>query len=146
MNYDFIKGDGSCMFRSLVQAEHNTTHNGTVLDKRREALLARALRKRVVDYIKEHEHMYYKEWQMFINDQPSLNTYAKRMMRTSTFGDNLEIQIAAIILRRSICVVPEDGTNYMIKPRVTTLKSGPLYLYLWDFADDAGAHYTPFMR
>jgi len=146
MDYEFIKGDGSCMFRSLVQAEHNATQGGTALGKRQEALLARALRKRVVDYIKEHRNVYYKEWQMFINDHPDLNTYAKRMMKTTTFGDNLEMQIASVILRRVICVVPQGGMSYMLKPRVAVLKSQPLYLYLWDFANDAGAHYTPFMQ
>lgn len=142
-DYSFIKGDGSCLFRSLVQAVHNADH-GETLPKREEFAQAKALRKQVVEYVKSHPKVYEDEWRMFIDDTPTLNQYAKHMSKTATYADELEIQLAAIILRRPICVQLHNGDEKMIVPKSSPLKS-TLYLHLWDYTSDY-AHYTPYLR
>lgn len=144
-DYSFIKGDGSCLFRSLVQAVHNADH-GETLTKREEFTQAKALRKQVVEYIKRHPQVYENEWRLFLNDMPTLNQYAKHMSKTTTYADELEIQIASVILRRPICVQLHNGdSEKMIVPQSSSPLKSPLYLHLWDYTSDY-AHYTPYLR
>ena len=143
MPFEAIDGSGACMFRSLVQAAHVADH-GVLLSKKDETQEAGKLRDLVVSYVKDRPTVYKSIWQPAMN--MSLAEYVRHMKKRRTFGDNLELQLASVVMRRPICVTSgRSAVDIHHRPaKITPLKS-PLYLHLWNPDSEGGAHYTPYI-
>jgi hypothetical protein len=85
-------------------------------------------------------------------DEPPLNQYAKWMGSRYTFGDNFELSVAATVLRRTICVTIGGSGHQVVAPGTlpgadpVAARPGYLYLYLWNYDDNAGSHFTPYIK
>lgn len=146
-----VQGDGACMFRALVQAEHNENHD-TTLTQDQEDVAAKALRDMVVDYIRTHEKQYTNKWGHFNIQQRSFRKYVQNMGKTDTYGTELELMIASMLLGRNICVtartVRGSEHSHTVSPIENLGSAGrrpPLYLHLWN-SDTDYAHYTYYRR
>ncbi len=152
-----VAGDGACMFRALVQAEADT--QGLELSKKDEEMQARYLRQRVVDFIRRNKKQYDETWKYVVynindfNAELSHNVYVQMMSKHATEGTEIELRVAAKLLRRRICVHSTTPSNRrrsnrkntpgsMIEPidgTVVDARRSILHLHL------RHRHYTPFV-
>lgn len=152
--YREIDRSGSCLFRSIVQAEADANGEG-LLPFRVETERAKELRRSVVEYVyrvkdDRERYLYNTIWRPYLKSWHSKRTpnfnrkaYADWMSNSRTWGSELQLTVAALLLHRRICVHargansgyilgPVDGTHV---PRNRAV----LHLSL------NGEHYEPYL-
>ena len=152
-----VRGDGRCLFRSLVQAERNA-RDKELLPYEKETKEADVLRNKIVDVIAKGKKQYEDRWWIYAmgeirrpNGREEAisydhKTYMNKMRKPGEYGGDLEIMIAAKLLNREICVTSASrgGTTTQQYGRIDSRRVDPtrkkLYLYLY------GEHYTPYLR
>lgn len=130
--------DGSCLFRALTRARADIKN--TPLSAEQERKEAALLRRDIVQYIKENEEEYNEKWKMAGYDIPHSakqaylvpkshrnyrnennetlrhRAYVDMMSKQTTYGTQLELQIAAKLLQRRICVHNKNGSSHIVDP------------------------------
>jgi hypothetical protein len=113
--YDGIDKSGACLFRSIVQAEADANGEG-LLPPHVEAERAKFLRKSIVEYVysakdERGRYIYNTTWRMYLKSWHSKKTpnfnrkaYADWMSKNKTWGSELQLAVAALLLHRRICV------------------------------------------
>jgi OTU domain-containing protein 6 len=92
-----IAGDGRCLFRSVVQA-HAHASTGVLLDAAAELAAADALRSRAMDELLRRRDEY--AWAV----EGSFEEYVAEMRRPHAWGGEMELLMAAQVLRAPIAV------------------------------------------
>lgn len=162
--YHRVVPDGSCLFRALVLARADIKN--TPLSAEQERAQAAMIRRGIVQYIDNNKERYNREWKMIGYDIPHSakraylvpkghrnhrnennetlrhRAYVRMMSNPSTYGTQLELQIAAKLLQRRVCVHGPDG-SYMVGPIDDTPVSqsrAVIHLHL------KGFHYDVFLK
>lgn len=157
--------DGSCLFRALVRARADIKN--TPLSAEQERKQAASLRRGIVQYIDNNKEQYNREWKMIGYDIPHSaksaylvpkshrnyrnennetlrhRAYVRMMSNPSTYGTQLELQIAAKLLQRRICVHKRDGSSHIVDPIDDTpvdQRRAVIHVFLKDL------HYDVFLK
>ena len=157
--------DGSCLFRALIRASADIKN--TPLSAEQERAQAASLRRGIVQYIDNNKEKYNREWKMIGYDIPHSaksaylvpkghrnhrnennetlrhHAYVRMMSKPTTYGTQLELQIAAKLLQRRICVHKRDGSSHIVDPIDDTpvdQRRAVIHLFLNDL------HYDVFLK
>jgi len=157
--------DGSCLFRALIRARADIKN--TPLSAEQERAQAASLRRGIVQYIKDNEDDYNEKWKMTGYDIPHSakraylvpkshrnyrnennetlrhHAYVRMMSKPTTYGTQLELQIAAKLLQRRICVHNIDGSSHIVDPIDDTpvdQRQAVIHVFLNDL------HYDVFLK
>lgn len=157
--------DGSCLFRALIRASADIKN--TPLSAEQERAQAASLRRGIVQYIDNNKEKYNREWKMIGYDIPHSaksaylvpkgnrnhrnennetlrhHAYVRMMSKPTTYGTQLELQIAAKLLQRRICVHKRDGSSHIVDPIDNTpvdQRRAVIHVFLNDL------HYDVFLK
>eukprot|EP00741_Cyanophora_paradoxa_P020560 tig00000227_g19847.t1 len=109
ISYDVLRsaGDGRCLFRSIVQGRAFARGDRLTLDA--ETKEADQLRKQICDAFPS----YREQFELFGALQPgTMDAYLKRLANPAFWGGELEMLIAADLLKLPIFVYLSDRTGY----------------------------------
>ncbi len=157
--------DGSCLFRALIRATADIKN--TPLSAENERTQAALLRRDIVQYIKDNKEEYNEKWKMASFDIPHSakqkylvpkshrnfrnennetlrhRAYVDMMSKPTTYGTQLELQIAAKLLQRRICVHKRDRSSHIVGPIDDTpvdKRRAVIHVFLKDL------HYDVFLK
>lgn len=116
-----IPSDGNCLFASLADQTSEFS--------------VRQLRQLIADYLREHRN----EFQPFIETDYDL--YCEKLSKENTWGGQVELQISAKILRRSIEIIQGNG-NEPIRIDFPSSSDPPIVITYHRYLYANGEHYN----
>ena len=116
-----IPSDGNCLFASLADQTSEFS--------------VRQLRQLITDYLREHRN----EFEPFIETDYDL--YCEKLAKENTWGGQVELQISAKILRRSIEIIQGNG-NEPIRIDCPSSSDPPIVITYHRYLYANGEHYN----
>lgn len=116
-----IPSDGNCLFASIIDQTSDFT--------------VRQLRQIVADYLKEHR----TEFEPFI--ETDYDVYCEKLAKENTWGGQVELQICAKILKRSIEIIQGNG-NEPIRIDCPSSTEPPIVITYHRYLYANGEHYN----
>ncbi len=116
-----IPSDGNCMFASIVDQNSDLT--------------VRQLREIVADYLRKHR----TEYEPFI--ETDYNVYCDKLSKENTWGGQVELEICAKILQRSIEIIQGNG-NEPIRIDCPSSTKPPIVITYHRYLYANGEHYN----
>ncbi|GBF95281.1 hypothetical protein Rsub_08312 [Raphidocelis subcapitata] len=131
-----VKGDGACMFRSLVQG-NALLRTGSLMPSEEEAAAAQQLRAGVVERLRACQSDIEPFIPGIVDGVESFDAYCDRMARPGTWGGEPELAMAIHVLGRPIGVWSPGpgGPSHIITYGEESFTEPPLHV-LW-----SGSHY-----
>lgn len=119
-----IASDGNCLFASIVDQD--------------EQYSVRKLRETIADYLRKHR----KEFEPFI--EADFNDYCDKLAKENVWGGQIELQVCANILQRSIEVIQGNGKE-PIRIECPLGLGSPIVLTYHRYLYTNGEHYNSTM-
>lgn len=116
-----IPSDGNCLFASLVDQSSGFS--------------IRQLRQLIADYLREHRN----EFEPFIETDYDL--YCEKLAKENIWGGQVELQISAKILHRSIEIIQGNGDEPIRIP-YPSLSEPPIVITYHRYLYTNGEHYN----
>ncbi|CAF2505489.1 unnamed protein product [Rotaria sp. Silwood2] len=120
-----IVSDGNCLFASIVNQISD--------------LNVRQLREQVAEYLRKHRN----DYEPFIDTDYDM--YCEKLAKENVWGGQIELQICAKILQRSIEIIQGNG-NEPIKIGYPTSSEPPIIITYHRYLYANGEHYNSTMR
>ncbi|CAF1105052.1 unnamed protein product [Rotaria sordida] len=120
-----IASDGNCLFASIVNQLSD--------------LNVRELREQVAEYLRKHRN----EYEPFIDT--NYDIYCDKLAKENIWGGQIELQICAKILQRSIEIIQGNG-NEPIKIDCPSSSKPPIIITYHRYLYANGEHYNSTMR
>jgi len=116
-----IPSDGNCLFASIVDQTSDLT--------------IRQLRQMIAEYLQQHK----TEYEPFI--ETDFNVYCEKLAKENVWGGQIELEICAKILQRSIEVIQGNG-NEPIRVDSSNTTQTPIVLTYHRYLYANGEHYN----
>jgi OTU domain-containing protein 6 len=116
-----IASDGNCLFASIVDQTSDLT--------------VRQLREIVAEYLRKHRN----EYEPFIDTDYDI--YCEKLAKENIWGGQIELQVCAKILQRSIEIIQGNG-NEVIKIDCPSSSKPPIIITYHRYLYSNGEHYN----